>query len=186
MIRSICLIPIEFAETKLLDSLIFYLSHTFHLQVEVRQKKIIVEEAFSRSRRQYNSSILLSQLIDDPPDSGDCKILGLCDFDLFIPIFTYVFGEAQLDGIGAIVSTNRLRNEFYGGRKNSALLSERLAKEATHELGHTFGLTHCSHPGCAMNFSTYVEDIDEKSAIFCRECEAVVRQKIGYDKTAFH
>ena len=68
-------------------------------------------------------------------------------------------GEAQLEGIGAIVSIHRLKNEFYGGKSDSHFLMERLLKEATHELGHTFGLYHCYNTGCVMNSSTYVEDI---------------------------
>ena len=60
------------------------------------------------------------------------------------------------------------------GRWSSHILMERLLKEATHEFGHTFNLYHCHNPGCVMNSSTYVEDIDEKSALFCRECNDVI------------
>ena len=89
---------------------------------------------------------------------------------------TFVFGEAQLEGIGSIVSTKRLENEFYGGAPDKHLLMERLLKEATHELGHTFNLYHCFIPGCVMNSSTYVENIDEKSIRFCRECETQIQK----------
>ena len=100
------------------------------------------------------------------------KILGVTAVDLFIPILTYVFGEAQLDGIGALVSMHRLNNRLYGLPDNDQLLRERLNKEAIHELGHTFGLLHCSTPGCVLSASTYVEDIDQKSDQVCHECRA--------------
>ncbi len=66
------------------------------------------------------------------------KVLGVTDQDLFIPILTYVFGEAQLEGAAAVVSTARLAVDvdLFGRR----VLAERLAKEAVHELGHCFGL----------------------------------------------
>jgi archaemetzincin len=143
------------------------------MPAEVDDKPIKIKAAYDPLRNQHNSSYLLAQLIDDPPEDAG-RILGVCSFDLFIPILTFVFGEAQLEGIGAVVSTYRLRNEFSGGQSDNQLLMERLLKEATHELGHTFNLYHCNNPDCVMTSSVYVEDIDEKSARFCRRCEGSV------------
>ena len=47
---------------------------------------------------------------------------------------------------------------------------DRFKKEVIHELGHTFGLIHCHIPTCVMRSSTYVEDIDQKSANLCIRC----------------
>ena len=171
--KKIHIVPIQFHDGFLLDSLCLYLSQTFNMPAEVNDKPINIKDAYDPLRNQHNSSYLLAQLIDDPPEDAG-RILGVCSFDLFIPILTFVFGEAQLEGIGAVVSTYRLRNEFYGGQSDKQLLMERLLKEATHELGHTFNLYHCHSPGCVMTSSVYVEDIDEKSARFCRECEEAV------------
>ena len=41
-----------------------------------------------------------------------------------------------------------------------------------HELGHAFGLIHCSNPVCVMRSSTYVEDLDQKHKQFCFRCRA--------------
>ena len=49
-----------------------------------------------------------------------------------------------------------------------------LEKEAIHELGHTHGLLHCADPTCVMRASTYVEEIDLKSAGFCLRCRPAV------------
>ena len=134
---------------------------------------IDIEQAYDPDRRQYNSSQILLQLIRSAPP-GTAKILGVAAVDLFIPILTYVFGEAQLDGIGALVSLHRLNSRLYGLPENDQLLRERLNKEALHELGHTFGLLHCSTPKCALNASTYVEDIDQKSDRICHECRSLI------------
>ncbi len=171
--RFIYIIPIRFNDVFLLDSLSLYLTKTFGIPTKIERWRIDVEVTYDPMRNQYNSSYLLAQLIENPPDDA-FRILGVCDFDLFIPILTYVFGEAQLEGIGAIVTTHRLREEFYGGAPEKHLLMERLLKEATHELGHTFRLIHCYNPGCVMNNSTYVEDIDEKGVRFCRDCLTAV------------
>ena len=91
--------------------------------------------------------------------------------DIFTPILTFLFGEAQLGGNGAIVSTHRLHNEFYGLPGDDDLLYARTLKEVLHELGHTMGLIHCQYYECVMHFSTYVEDIDLKKSQFCPVCK---------------
>jgi len=97
--------------------------------------------------------------------------------DLYVPVLTYVFGEAQLNGKAAVVSSYRLRDELYGLPKNPQRLKERLEKEAVHELGHTFGLIHCRNPNCVMYATTYAEEIDLKSRNFCRVCSALLAKK---------
>ncbi|MBI4429387.1 MAG: hypothetical protein HY562_09750, partial [Ignavibacteriales bacterium] len=98
------------------------------------------------------------------------KILCITALDLFVPVLTFVFGEAQLDGSAAIVSSHRLDESFYGLPKNQEILEHRLLKEAVHELGHTYGLVHCHDYECVMHSSTSVEEIDVKGTTFCTRC----------------
>lgn len=130
--------------------------------------------AFNSSRNQYNSTSIISGLLEKFGDF-DGKILGLTDGDLFVPVLTYVFGEAQLDGKAAVVSSHRLRDEFYGLRPNESIFKARLLKESVHELGHTFGLIHCSNYLCVMHSSTGVEEIDVKTEKFCEDCNEKLR-----------
>lgn len=102
--------------------------------------------------------------------SDALKVLGIIDKDISIPILTFVFGEAQLDGIGAVVSCRRLYQEYYDLKPNPQLFLERLHKESLHELGHTFGLTHCHLWNCLMHFSNNVREIDKKGGSFCTDC----------------
>jgi len=145
----------------------------FKTQTRIRRQKFDLSSVYDSTRNQYHSSGLLLQLIHDAPREA-LKIIGVTELDLFIPIFTFLFGEAQLNGKGALVSTHRLHNPFYGIPENKELLKNRLLKEGIHELGHTFGLIHCFNLRCVMNTSTYVEEIDQKSANFCRSCEQEV------------
>src|SRR5271166_3850271 len=96
--------------------------------------------------------------------------------DLYIPILTFVFGEAQLGGKGAVVSHHRLRQEFYGLPEDADLLANRLLIESVHELGHTLSLTHCHDYQCAMAPSHAVEWIDIKDSGFCEDCLSRVLQ----------
>lgn len=170
---------IELEDPSYLEALEDSLSSTFHLSTRRREVKIPLKDVFDPNRAQYNSSLILQRLIMKPPLQAE-KILGVVDVDLFIPILTFVFGEAQLKGIGAVVSSHRLHNRFYGLPEDRALTADRLLKESVHELGHTFGLIHCLQPGCVMNASTYVENIDQKSSTFCPSCQkGIKREKRG-------
>jgi len=164
------LIPIYFAqERELVDRLAERVEHKFHLPVRVRRRWFDPETAYDPSRGQYNSRVMLKLLLADP--SGDAaKVIGVASVDLFTPVLTHVFGEGQLDGRVAVVSSHRLRPEAYGLPENDALVFTRLETESVHELGHTFGLLHCFEPTCVMHASTYVEEIDLKSSEFCTEC----------------
>ncbi len=141
----------------------------FRLPVVIRQGRIDLSDYFDPSRRQYNGNELLklieNQFIDDA-----IKTFGLFNVDLFIPILTYIFGQAFLGGKTAIASVYRLSNERYGLKEDKNLLISRTMKEVNHELGHTFGLIHCRIPGCVMASSTYVEDIDQKKTYLCNRC----------------
>ena len=98
----------------------------------------------------------------------------LFQVDLFIPILTYIFGQAYLGGRTAIASSYRLKNESYGMTIDDKLLLGRFTKEVIHELGHTFGLIHCQNPLCVMRSSTYVEDIDQKERHLCPICRSLI------------
>lgn len=166
---SIYVVPIHLARSFLLNALREKIHTIFHLETQTYIPSIDPAFAFDHSRKQYNSSLLLAKLVETKPSDG-LRILGVTDLDLFVPILTFVFGEAQLNGPAAIVSIHRLANEFYGLPKNDTKLQERLEKEAVHELGHTFGLHHCRNDRCVMNTSTYAENIDIKPFTFCQSC----------------
>jgi archaemetzincin len=134
-----------------------------------------VEFAFDAGRRQYGSIPVLDMLLERcPPDAA--KLLAVTERDLFIPVLTFVFGQAQLGGRVGVLSFARLRQEFYGLAANQEIFLERAYKEALHETGHLFGLVHCAEPKCAMSLSTTVRQIDLKDDAFCAACLRAVRR----------
>jgi archaemetzincin len=124
---------------------------------------------YDPARRQYDGNQLL-KFIHQEYVSEHTKTIGLFRVDLFIPILTYIIGQAIYKGNTGVVSLFRLKNELYGMKKNDSILFERFRKEIIHELGHTFGLTHCISPACVMRSSTYIEDVDQKEHGFCMKC----------------
>lgn len=165
------------SRARLLTPLSERLARVFGLRVEQHPPDFDPETAFDSSRGQYNSRLLLGQLLQGK-SPRTLRVLGVTNVDLFIPVLTYVFGEAQLDGPVALVSTYRLDNEIYGLPEDSGLLLERLCKEAIHELGHTFNLIHCNEHRCVMGSVANVTGVDLKSERFCLSCLQRLRQRI--------
>lgn len=149
------------------------LQEIFKATVSIVRASFDMRAAHDASRGQTNSTLLLAQILDGA-DDPEKKRIGIVDVDLFIPILTFVFGEAQLGGIAAIVTTHRLSNQYYGLARNDVLMLERLEKELAHEIGHTFGLYHCHQFECVMRASTYVEEIDLKRVYPCPACAAIL------------
>jgi archaemetzincin len=139
------------------------------VDVQFSELHIDIDTALDTSRKQYHSTQILAMILE-AANEGSSKLLGITSYDLFIPVLTFVFGQAQLNNRAGVFSTFRLNNEFYGMRRSEKLLMQRTIKEALHELGHTFGLRHCMDHPCVMNSSTYVEDIDLKPGDFCLPC----------------
>ena len=107
------IVPIGEVEETLLLFLKQNIFQTFKIQTRILNRRFDLSPVYDPVRDQYNSTGLLLQLINDtPPETF--KVLGVTELDLFIPIFTFLFGEAQLNGTGALVSTHRLHNPFYG------------------------------------------------------------------------
>lgn len=161
-----------------MESLTKAIEKRFSLPVSLYPQNISLYHGYDPIRNQINSSWLLGKIKEVLPGKP-VKILGVTEYDLFIPIFTYVFGEAELNGRAAVISTYRFNNDLYGLEPDGNNDIIRLVKESTHELGHTFGLVHCLNHHCVMRSSNYVEDIDLKTEHFCQKCLRIISQRIN-------
>ncbi len=131
--------------------------------------------AYDPERKQYHSTKILEALEKKAPD--DCiKIIAVTKEDLFIPILTHVYGEAQLGGKACIISIARL----IAGLEVKGIIKgrKRIVKEAIHELGHTFDLRHCKDERCLMHYCRRLDDVDRKSSQFCRYCNIFLADNI--------
>ncbi len=133
------------------------------------------EFALDPKRAQYSSVEVMRAFAATAP-TGTSKIVGITNRDLFIPVLTFVFGQAQLGGRLALVSLARLRQEFYSLPADHSVLVARAVKEVAHELGHTFGLAHCPDRRCVMSVSTDVRQVDGKRPTYCATCASMVRE----------
>jgi archaemetzincin len=169
------ILPIGNVEDGLLKDVRPAIEETFRVRCKVLPVRLDPEFAFHGERQQqYHSSEILQRMQSFL--TAECwRMLGIAAVDLYIPILTFVFGEAQMGGPCAVVSAHRLRQEFYGLPPDRELFRQRVIKEAVHEVGHTLNLTHCEDYRCAMASSHAVEWIDLKESALCAACRAVVR-----------
>jgi archaemetzincin len=176
-VSFIYLAPSSGVEGMVLDVMEPCLSNTFGLRIRRLEPLSNPKNAYDPQRHQYSSTEILRMLKENlPPDA--LRLLGIVDRDIFIPMLTFIFGQAQLGGAVALISLARLRQEFYGLPPDPDLLLERARKEAIHELGHTFGLIHCRDHSCTMSLSTSIEQVDAKAEELCAPCRRLLRESM--------
>ena len=105
-----------------------------------------------------------------PPEA--VAILGITPYDIYSDGLNFVFGIASPYHRAAVVSYARLIDP------DMELFKSRIRKEVTHEMGHVFGLQHCPTPGCVMNFSNSLYEVDLKGEDFCPECRRKLEERL--------
>ena len=144
--------------------------------MKVVDENTVVSEAVSLPasgydlrRRQCQGGAVLAALRALPCPAPE-RVVGLTDVDCYSPGLNSIFGQATLGGREAFVALPRLRPSFYGLPTDAALFHGRVLKEVVHELGHTWGLSHCLDTHCVMYFSNALYDTDVKGTGFCQRC----------------
>lgn len=160
-------------DDELLEWLVLSLRDMFNADVEAVPRGLPIGEAlrfYNHQREQVDAAAMLDYLQERirPPPGG--RILVIVNGDGYVEGLNFVFGVAK-PGWGGIVFTGHLDPTFYGQPPSPGLLRARLLKEALHELGHSYGLSHC-RGDCVMRFSNSVYDVDKKPARFCPRCRA--------------
>ena len=181
--HNIIISPIGDLDSSLIGKINKGVSQRFGYPVKIVSLLKSIDFALSSDRDQYHSTQIIDRLASMAPPQT-IRILAICDKDLFIPILTHVYGEAQLGGMACIISTFRLRDELPVINPQKTFY-QRAIKEAIHELGHTFKLRHCKDPTCSMHYCRVIKDVDNKSEQFCRYCKIFLEdemKRIGKDK----
>ena len=181
---AIYLVPVGSIEDEVMKTLEACLWQIFGFEVKRMPAMEDPVYAYDRQTQQYSSTLILKEILKNIPKDA-VRVLGITDRDLFIPMLSFVFGHAQVNGQAAIISLARLRQEFYGlpvedstRRENRLLFLYRAMKEAVHELGHTFGLVHCADTSCAMSLSNTIQQVDRKTEELCKNCTILLEENV--------
>lgn len=173
--RTITIIPIDEINASVLEHIRNGLNITFNLGIEILPRQDIASQMPEPVYGGRHSSTTLLKFLSERKPDNIFKLLAITDLDLYSPIFSCLFGEAQLDGTCAVISLHRLKQEYYNLAEDKATFLARCEKEAIHELAHTFGLVHCIEKHCIMYPSNNIIDTDEKSNSFCPACTGLLK-----------
>lgn len=174
--ETILLSPIGDFDADILYAVEEMVPRLFSLPCHIQPLIDNIDFAWDAKRRQFHSTAILEKLSASGPPNAR-KIIALTHHDLFIPILTHVYGEAQLGGTSSIVSIYRL-NGGISVVAQRALYLMRIVKETAHELGHTFDLRHCKDNQCLMHYCRSIGDVDTKTSQFCRYCQVLLSDQL--------
>ncbi len=175
--RRIGILPLGEVSETALNIIASHISIRINLTTQVLPALETPEYALDERRFQYDAGIIIEAL--ESMHYNDCeKVLGVLNLDLFIPIFTHVFGEAKQGGKFGLISLFRLWKNPDGSIPSPDLIYKRAAKIGFHELGHLFNLLHCENKRCLMHFSGCVMELDRQSFSLCEYCSVYLQDKI--------
>ncbi len=174
--HRIIISPIGPLDKGLYKPIIKGVKQIFGFKAETKPLLDNVSFSLDPERGQHHSTVILEKLASLAP-ADSIKVIAITDVDLFIPILTYVYGEAQLGGKACIISILRLKESMSGTNLQETLIN-RVVKEAIHELGHTFNLRHCKDNACIMHYCRGINDVDKKSDQLCRYCKVLLEDEL--------
>lgn len=166
--RQILIVPIGRVPPDLTNHLARELPVIFHRRVTVAAEVPLPLAAFDSSRQQYRGTALLDELEHRFEGHDAERVIGIIDADAYAPGLNFIFGQSQKPGRVAVIALAHLRQSFRKRPDEPQLLRDRVTKIMTHELGHSFGLPHCSRRRCVMHFASSVFEVDDQGLAFCR------------------
>ncbi|MEX1114899.1 MAG: hypothetical protein WEB53_06595 [Akkermansiaceae bacterium] len=142
----------------------------YSLDVVVLPEKPLPKAAYYPPRKRYKAEDIIDVLAaESPPELA--KIIALTSSDISATTDAGkdwgIMGLGQLGGRVCLVSTFRLRNS----ETTQKVFFARLIKVVNHELGHTFGVDHCTTLGCLMQDKRgKVASVDGETGDPCASC----------------
>ncbi len=170
--KSLVLLPCGFVEPKDLEVLMEAFQ-AMGMKVAIAGESGVSAAALDAARRQYKADFFLKMAHQAP----GYRVLAVTNCDLYAGDLNFVFGLAESPGRCAVISLFRLRVG-----ENEETFRRRAVKEAVHEVGHTWGLSHCQNPRCVMHFSNSLEDTDRKETSWCDGCDRKLQGSAAFNR----
>ncbi len=150
-------------------------------QIKIKELNPIGINGFAPEHSRQNSfglqlrtGIILDSLLPSLMPDDAFALIGFSLYDLYPDDdWNFVFGQASSGKRVGVWSMAR-----YGDYKQNNSLYEtnrkRTMQVAAHEVGHIFGISHCTKYECCMNGSNSLKESDHLLSWLCWECLAKV------------
>lgn len=166
-----------------------YMKAFYNLPIILKPEQALGEVPKNKQRLiefNNNRQILTSYFIDDvlqkmlPDDAA--ALIAFTNFDLYPgDTWAFVFGQASLEKRVGVWSLYRLSDSALKKTKMSDQLLTRTLKIAMHEVGHMFGMRHCTKYECLMSGTNHLAETDRRPLDNCPECMAKLAWAMNYD-----
>lgn len=167
--------PLGPATSTLAAAVVPALAAFYAVDVVVAEPLPLPKAAFYPARARYRAEKLLEHLTGLHADA--LRVLGVSSVDISTTkgrvIDWGILGLANLGGHAGVVSAFRCRRSA----RDAHHAEERLGKTAVHELGHTFGLDHCSTHGCLLSDGGGTVLTSDAERDLCSDCRAKLRAR---------
>ncbi len=185
--RTIYLVGLGDLDDRLqMDTLVDYTESFFGLPVVVLPP-IAADATAHRSRvraghRQLHTVEVLRNLRGALPTDAYC-LLAVTMEDLYpADDWQFVFGQASLADRVGVFSFTRYLGDLDGAEPTqTAVLYRRALQTMSHEIGHMFGIQHCTAYACNMNGSNSLRESDTQPMHLCPVCLRKIHRATGVD-----
>ena len=156
-----------------------------HFQLPVRVLPAIAADDVRAQTRRHDGRMqmlatdVLEHLRSILPADAYC-LVGLTAVDLYPePSWSFVFGMASFRERVGVYSIARYHPPS-GGRDAASWVRSRALKVMAHEIGHMFGMEHCTFYECVMNGSNHLAETDRRPMNLCPVCLRKLFHAVGF------
>jgi len=147
----------------------------YDVDVVVAEPAPLPKAAYYAARGRYRAEKLLEHLTTLHADA--LRVLGVTRVDISTTkgavLDWGILGLANIGGHACVASAFRCQRSARDARH----AEERLGKTAVHELGHTFGLEHCSTRGCLLSDGGGTVLTTDGERDLCAGCRELLRAR---------
>jgi archaemetzincin len=171
--KTVYIQPLEDVDPQILSDVKGFLTAEYKLPVTILPS--IPVPYFPEGRAgQVKADFLRDYVMYDRQVPKDLnRMIILTNEDIYTDGYNFIFGQASVGGLDLVISLSRLKSS---PDQNLDLVLCRLQKLIRHELGHTYGLSHCRDTECVMAFHMTLKELDEGGEFYCDECLSKVTQ----------
>lgn len=170
---TVILQPLQVSDISTLSYLKDSIERFYRVKIIIASSREFPSTAYYKPRNRYRADSTIRWLKQIKPDSAR-TIVGITNEDVSVNKGAHidygVMGLGYKPGKACVVSTFRLRKTAVSDKH----FQQRLFKVVVHEMGHNFGLHHCSNETCIMVDAEGQMKLDKEKDL-CSSCKAKLR-----------